>query len=89
MSVNNLSLEVRFVKKEKMERCDESRPVVRVGPREGEVKQSQTGDGGLHAVGQSPGAAVPREPRAQMAEELENRTRRNSEASGDMRSEPA
>lgn len=32
---------------------------MRFGLGEGEVKKSQTGDGGLHAVGQSPGAAVP------------------------------
>lgn len=43
--------------------------VVCFGPREGKIKKSQAGDGGLHAVGQGPGAAVPREPRAQMAEE--------------------
>lgn len=41
------------------------------GFREGEVTESQTSDGGLHAVGQSPGAAVPREPGAQMAQELD------------------
>lgn len=38
--------------------------------REWEVKKSQAGDGGLHAVGQSSGTAVPREPRTQVAEEL-------------------
>lgn len=47
------------------------RPAVCLGPWQGKVKKSQTGDGGLHAVGQSPGAAVPREPGAQMAEELQ------------------
>lgn len=52
------------------------RPVVCFGSRQWEVRQSQTGDGGLHAVGQSPGAAVPWEPRAHMAEELETKTRR-------------
>lgn len=44
------------------------------GVREREVKKSQAGDGGLHAVGQSSGTAVPREPRAQIAEELYTRT---------------
>lgn len=62
MSVNNLFSEVRFIKNEKREGCDEPRPAACAGPGEGEVKKSQTGDGGLHAVGQSPGAAVPREP---------------------------
>lgn len=38
---------------------DVRRPAVCFGPWEGKVEQSQTGDGGLHAVGQSPGAAVP------------------------------
>lgn len=52
------------------ESCNESRPAVCFGPGQGKVKQSQRSDGGLHAVGQSPRAAVPREPRAQMAEEL-------------------
>lgn len=46
------------------------------GPRQGKVKQSQRGESGLHAVGQSPGAAEPREPRAQVAEELQVRVRK-------------
>ena len=84
MSVNDLlffwwdSLTIRWVKIR-----DELRPAVCFGPREGVVKKSQAGDGGLHAVGQSPGAAEPREPRAQMAEELQTRRRRNSEALDD------
>lgn len=49
------------------------------GPRQGKVKKSQAGDGGLHAVGQVPGAAVPREPRAQMAEELQKQTKEEVE----------
>lgn len=57
------------------------RPAVCFGLSEGEVEQSQTGEGGLHAVGQSPGAAVPREPWAQMAEELET-TRQREAVSG-------
>lgn len=44
------------------------------GLREWEVKKSQAGDGGLHAVGQSSGTAVPREPRTQIAEELHTGT---------------
>lgn len=44
------------------------------GLREREVKKSKAGDGGLHAVGQSSGTAVPWEPRAQIADELYTRT---------------
>lgn len=61
--------------KERRKKC---RPAVCFGPRQGEVKQSQAGDGSLHAVGQSPGAAVPREPRAHVAEELETKTGRQA-----------
>ncbi len=72
MSVSHLILERRGIQNgEKQQTWNEPRPAVRFGPREGEVRQSQTGEGGLHAVGQSPGAAVPREPRAQVAEKLE------------------
>lgn len=44
------------------------------GLRERKVKKCQASDGGLHAVGQSSGAAVPREPRTQIAEELHTGT---------------
>lgn len=52
------------------------------GPRKGKVDESQAGEGGLHAVGQGPGAAVPREPRAQVTEELQA-TRAQRRSQGD------
>lgn len=58
VSVSNLFQrggELKMRKKGK----DVRRPAVCFGAWEGKVEQSQTGDGGLHAVGQSPGAAVP------------------------------
>lgn len=48
-----------------------SRPAVCFGPGQRKVRKSQSGDGGLHAVGQSPGAAEPRKPGAHVTEELE------------------
>lgn len=51
------------------------RPAACFGPWQGEVKQSQGGERGLHAIGQSPGATVKREPGAQMAEELQTKTK--------------
>lgn len=48
------------------------------GSRKRKVEESQAGERGLHAVGQSPGAAVPRKPRAQVAEELEAARTRDS-----------
>lgn len=44
------------------------------GARQGKVKKSQGSERGLHGVGQCPGAAVPCEPGAQVAEELETKT---------------
>lgn len=44
------------------------------GLGEWEVKKGKAGDGGLNAVGQSSGTAVPREPRTQIAEELHTGT---------------
>lgn len=41
------------------------------GPGQRKIRKSQSGDGGLHAVGQSPGAAEPRKPGAHVTEELE------------------
>lgn len=49
-------------------------PAVSFGPRQREVKQSQTGEGGLSGVRQSPGAAEPGEPGAQVAKELKTST---------------
>ena len=40
------------------------------GAREGVVGEGQAGQGGLHGVTQGPGAAVPGEPGAQLAEVL-------------------
>lgn len=60
-------------------RKDECEPAVCFGARQGEVEQGQAGEGGLHAVGQGAGAAVPGEPGAQLAEELHTKTRRNRE----------
>lgn len=57
----------------------QAKPAVSFGSWEGKVKESQRGEGGLRAVGEGPGAAEPREPRAHVAEELETNTTRRSD----------
>lgn len=52
------------------EGVNEQTPAVCFGPRQRKVKKSQTGEDGLCAVSQCPGAAEPRKPGTQVTEEL-------------------